>query len=102
MNIIGVLETAKYVAAINTSATGTFDHNFSPSSVWAHPVLQMVNDIDSEDGRADAYVSMYKDASGTHNVYYIGIFANNCTKVRFALRVNDCAARALCTTHFLA
>ena len=102
MNIIGVLETAKYVAAINTSATGTVDHNFSSSSIWAHPVLQRVSDIDSEDGRAETYISKYTDAGGTHNVHYIGIFADNCTRVQYALYVKDCAARALCTTHFLA
>lgn len=102
MNIIGVFETANSIGAINTSATSTIDHNFSPSWVWAHPVLQMVNNIDSEDGRASTFVSMYTDSNGTHNVNYIGVFASNCTRVRYALSVRDCAARALCTTHFLA
>jgi hypothetical protein len=103
MNIIGVFEIQKSVAAINTSWTGhTADITFPASSIWAHSTLQMVNDIDTDDGSAETFVSRFTAGGSPQNVHFIGVFADDCTSVRFALAVNECAGRALCTIHFLA
>jgi hypothetical protein len=103
MNIIGVFEFHKFVAAINTSWTGhTADIVFPASSIWAHSSLQMVNDIDTEHGSAETFLSRFTAGGSMQNVHFIGLIADDCTSVRFGLTVNECAARALCTIHFLA
>jgi hypothetical protein len=103
MNIVGVFEFHKYIAAINTKYTGhTADITFAPSSIWAHSTLQMVNDIDTDDGSAETFVMKFTAGNQVQDVHWIGVFADDCTKIRFGLTVEDCAARALCTIHFLA
>lgn len=103
MNIVGVFEFHKFVAAINGDHTGhTADIVFSPSSIWAHSALQMVNDIDTDDGSAETFLSRLVTGGVPQNVHFLGVFADNCTSVRFSLSVTDCAARSLCTIHFLA
>jgi hypothetical protein len=102
MNIIGVFEFDKVVFAINGSHIGhTADVVFAPSSIWAHSSLQWVNDINTDDGAAETFLSRFVTGGVPQNVHFIGVFANNCTSVRFSLSATDCAARSLCTIHFL-
>jgi hypothetical protein len=98
---IDALQTAFETAVINGSNTASVDHTFSASSIWSFPVLQRVNDINTDDGRAEAFVMRFDAANVINNVHFIGVFASQCTRVRFGLSVKDCWARALCTTFFI-
>jgi len=101
MAIVGFIETTfpTLVAAINTSASESTDHNFPPSTVWAHVFLQTLR-VNSDEGGADTFVSQFVDANGPHNVHFIGVFATNCTKIRYTIKLWDSWARALCDTQF--
>ena len=98
MAVVGILANPLSVGAINTSASATLTHNFGPSSIWAHSSLTKVDDDD--DGGCTTFVSKFVDASGPHNVAFVGVFANNCTSVTYKLAVTDCIAAALCITEF--
>jgi hypothetical protein len=99
MAIVGVLVNALKGTVINTSWTYHLTHTFAPSSIWGQSVLQYIGETDDESSTS-TYVSQFKDASGTHNVDFVAVFANNCTSVTYDLFVKDAAARAACVTSF--
>jgi hypothetical protein len=99
MAIVGVLVNALKGTVINTSWTYHLTHTFAPSSIWGQSVLQYIGETDDESSTS-TYVSQFKDASGTHNVNFVAVFADNCTSVTYDLFVKDAAARAACVTSF--
>lgn len=100
MAIVGVLVNALNGAVINTDWNYHLTHTFGPSSIWGQPALQYVGETDDQTS-TNTYVSQFKDASGTHNVNWVAVFANGCTSVTYTLYVKDAAARAACVTCFL-
>jgi hypothetical protein len=51
---------------------------------------------------ANVVVLQFTDAGGTHNVSFIGGFANKCTNVTYRMTAFDGGScSALCTTEFL-
>jgi hypothetical protein len=83
----------------------TLTHHFGSSSIWAHPALQSFStqsDNVSNQPGASVFVSAFTDASGTHKVNDIGVFANKCTNVTYQMSAQDGGSgSALCITEFL-
>lgn len=88
------------IGAINTDASKSTTHNFPASNIYAYPVLQKMFWYDDE-GHVETFVSKFVDGAGTHNVDWIGVFANNCTSVTFRLKVEEGYGRVHCITNFL-
>jgi hypothetical protein len=101
MAITGILANSIFLqsAGAIVSNTGTLTHKFGPSSIWGHPGLQAMA-VNDSDGSANAIVSQFTDATGTHNVSSIGQFADKCTSITYRLTVGDSFTRALCITEF--
>jgi hypothetical protein len=109
MPIVGILANSVHAETggniVGSQGPGsTLTHHFGPSSIWAHPALQSFStqsDNVSDQPGANVVVSQFTDASGTHNVNFIGVFANNCTNVTYQMTAFDGgSARALCITEF--
>jgi hypothetical protein len=101
MAIVGVLANSTHASTGGNVVQNfaTLTHTFGPSSIWGHPSLQRMHTLD-DDASADATVSQFVDASGTHNVSSIGVFANQCTSITYTIVVRFAGARALCITEF--
>ena len=104
MSIVGILANGVFANTggniVGSQGPGsTLTHHFGPSSIWAHPALQSFStqsdNVSTQPG-ANVVVSQFTDASGTHNVNFIGVFANQMTAF------DGGSSSALCTTEFLA
>jgi hypothetical protein len=86
-------------------AGSTLTHHFASSSIWAHPALQSFStqsDNVSNQPGANVVVSQFTDATGTHNVGDIGVFATKCINVTYQMTAEDGGSgSALCITEFL-
>jgi len=99
MALNGFFETWKSLGAINTSASGTTQHNFSASRVWSRPLLQRMLTYD-DNAQANAFVTKTVAGGVTNNSNRAGVVVNNCTSVTFEVRVDDAYARYACVTTF--
>ena len=99
MALDGFFETWFAIGAINTTWTDTTTHNFGPSRIWARPLLQRLVTFDDE-ASADAYVTTTVSGGVANGANRAGVVVNNCTSVRFRVRVTDAYARYACTTIF--
>jgi hypothetical protein len=109
MSIVGIIANSVHAETggniVGSQGPGsTLTHHFGPSSIWAHPALQSFStQSDNEDDQpgANVVVSQFKDAAGTHNVNFIGVFASKCTSVTYQMTAEDGgSASALCITEF--
>jgi hypothetical protein len=99
MALNGFLETWHAIGAINTTWTETTTHNFPPSRVWSRPLLQRVVIYD-DDADANAYVTTTVSGGVSNGTNRSGVVVNNCTSVRFRIRVTEAYARYACITIF--
>ena len=109
MSIVGIIATGASASTGGNivgfqGAGSTVTHNFPPSSIWGHPALQSYStqsDVDTSNPSASVVVSQFKDATGTHNVNFIGKFASKCTSITYQMTATDGGSgTALCITEF--
>jgi hypothetical protein len=98
MTIVNFWETELYFGAINDTASTSGEHNFKTPgvTVWSRPYLQSVS---VTDGTVVLSVSQFTDKTGTHpGPFHPGIFATNCTNVKFGMFAENCVSHAVLTS----